>query len=257
GHEDVLKMERGIQTYLGYPYSDRLHLVTHHHNQALIPRERMFGVRGRIDVFGEEVLPLREEDARQAAAGLLDAGVEGIVISLLFGYRNGEHEQRVAEIVREEIARRDLDGAAPPIYLASELYPQRRDLPRLNSTVVEAYAAEPSRGTLRAVAQRTREAGAGFELRVMASHGGTISIEAGCGSFVRVNPNSLRPELGPDSAGASIGVCWPEGGLETISVTDLNLVLGRVNPDYFLGGEVKLDVERARGAVQEQLAEPL
>ena len=43
------------------------------------------------------------------------------------------------------------------------------------------------------------------------------SIGAGTGSFVRVNPNSNRPELGPDSAGARIGVCWPEGGLETIS----------------------------------------
>ncbi|HEV3230359.1 MAG TPA: hydantoinase/oxoprolinase family protein [Solirubrobacteraceae bacterium] len=332
GHEDVLKMERGIQTYLGYPYSDRLHVATHYHNEPLIPRDRMHGVRGRIDVFGEEVLPLREEDARAAARSLLDAGVEGIVISLLFSYRNGEHEQRVAEIVREEIDARGLDGSAPGLFLASELYPQRRDLPRLNSTVIEAYAAEPSRGTLRALAARTKEAGAGFELRVMASHGGTISIEAqelartlvsgpiggvvggrvlsrrlglpnvlctdiggtsfdvalltgedfevtptpdiarfvlnmplvridsigaGCGSFVRVNPNSLRPELGPDSAGAKIGVCWPEGGLDTISVTDLNLVLGRINPDYFLGGEVRLDVERARAAVDEQLAKPL
>jgi N-methylhydantoinase A/acetone carboxylase beta subunit len=289
-------------------------------------------VRGRIDVFGEEVLPLREEDARTAARALLDAEVEGIVISLMFSYRNGEHEQRVADIMRQEIASRGLDGEAPPLFLASELYPQRRDLPRLNSTVIEAYAAEPSRGTLRAVAERTREAGAGFELRVMASHGGTISIEAqelartlvsgpiggvvggrtlaqrlelpnllctdiggtsfdvalltgedfevtltpdvarfvlnmplvridsigaGCGSFVRVNPNSMRPELGPDSAGARIGVCWPEGGLDTISVTDLNLVLGRINPEYFLGGEIKLDVERARAAVTQQLAEPL
>ena len=68
----------------------------------------------------------------------------------------------------------------------------------------------------------------------------------GRGSFVRIDPNSGRPELGPDSAGARIGVCWAEGGLETPSVTDLNLVLGRVNPDYFLGGDVKLDTERAR-----------
>ena len=65
-----------------------------------------------------------------------------------------------------------------PVFLSSELYPLRRDLPRLNSTLIEAYAAEPSRGTLRAVRDRTKEAGAGFELRVMASHGGTISIEA-------------------------------------------------------------------------------
>ena len=83
------------------------------------------------------------------------------------------------------------------------------------------------------------------------------SIGAGTGSFVRVDPNSGRPELGPDSAGAGIGVCWPEGGLDTVSVTDLNLVLGRINPDYFLGGEVQLDPERARDAVRRQVADPL
>jgi N-methylhydantoinase A/oxoprolinase/acetone carboxylase beta subunit len=83
------------------------------------------------------------------------------------------------------------------------------------------------------------------------------SIGAGTGSFVRVNPNSNRPELGPDSAGSRIGTCWPDGELETVSVTDLNLILGRLNPDYFLGGEVKLDVERARDAVMRQLARPL
>jgi acetone carboxylase beta subunit len=334
GHEDYLRIERGIQTYLGYSYSDRLHVATHHHNEPLVPRELMKGVRGRVDVFGEEVLPLREQDARDAARELLYAGVEGICVSLLFSYRNGEHEQRVKQIVLEEAAARGADGGgeAPPIFLSSELYPQRRDLPRLNSTLIEAYAAEPSRGTLRAVRDRTREHGAGFELRVMASHGGTISIEAqelgrtlvsgpiggvvggralaqrlgmrnvlctdiggtsfdialitdgvfevtptpdiarfvlnmplvrvdsigaGTGSFVRINPNSGRPELGPDSAGSRVGVCWPEGGLETVSVTDLNIVLGRLNPDYFLGGELQLDPERARHEVTRQVAEPL
>jgi acetone carboxylase, beta subunit len=331
GQEDYLRIERGIQTYLGYPYSDRLHVATHYHNPPLVPRERMKGVRGRIDVMGEEVLPLREEDVRQAAAELLDDGVEGICVSLLFSYRNAEHELRVGEILEEEMLGRGLDGRVP-IFLSSELYPMRRDLPRLNSTLIEAYAAEPSRGTLKAVRDRTKEHGARFELRVMAAHGGTISIEArelartlvsgpiggvvggqavaermglrnvlctdiggtsfdialitddrfeitptpdiarfvlnmplvridsigaGTGSFVRVDPNSNRPELGPDSAGSRIGVCWPEGRLDTVSVTDLNLVLGRMNPDYFLGGDVRLDPERARTEVERQLARPL
>ena len=75
GQEDYLRIERGIQTYLGYSYSDRLHLATHHHNEPLVPRERVMGIRGRIDVFGEEILPLRDADAREAAAALLDAGV--------------------------------------------------------------------------------------------------------------------------------------------------------------------------------------
>ena len=66
----------------------------------------MKGVRGRIDVFGEEVAPLREEDARDAAAELLDAGVDGICVCLLFSYRNAEHEIRVGEIIEEEKAKR-------------------------------------------------------------------------------------------------------------------------------------------------------
>jgi len=329
GQEDYLRIERAIQTYLGFSYSDKLHLATHFHNPPLVARELMKGVRGRVDVLGREILPLREQDARDAARELIDAEVEGIVVCLLFSYRNPTHEQRVAEVIADELA---AQGVEIPLFLSSELYPMRRDLPRLNSTLIEAYAAEPSRATLQSVRAKTKDAGANFELRVMAAHGGTISIEArelartlvsgpiggvvggaelarrtgernvlctdiggtsfdialitdgryditptpamarfmlnmplvqidsigaGTGSFVRINPNSNRPELGPDSAGARIGVCWPEGGLETVSVTDLNVVLGRVNPDYFLGGDIKLDPELAEREVHRQIAEPL
>src|SRR5438445_9456295 len=143
----------------------------------IVPRERMMGVRGRIDVFGDEVLPLREADAHEAARAVLADGVEGIVISRLFSYRNPAHEKRIAEIVAEEKAAAGVDGSVP-VFLSSELYPMRRDLPRLNSTVIEAYAAEPSRSSLEAVRDVTKRNGAPFELRVMASHGGTVSIEA-------------------------------------------------------------------------------
>src|SRR5918994_1845170 len=118
GQEDYLRIERGIQTYLGFSYSDRLHLATHHHNEPIVPRERMKGVRGRIDVMGAEVLPMREEDAREAAAELLDAGVEGIVVSLLFSYRNAEHELLVAEILAEEKERRGVGGEGPVVLSA-------------------------------------------------------------------------------------------------------------------------------------------
>jgi acetone carboxylase, beta subunit len=327
GIEDALRLERGIQTYLGYPYSDRLHVATHYHNEPLVPRERIRGVRGRVDLFGDEAIPLYEEEARRAVEELVAEGVEGIVVNLLYSYRNSSHEDRIKELAAE---------IAPglPVFLSSELYPMRRDFPRLNSTLIEAYAAEPSREQLAKVRDITRDAGARFDLRIMAAHGGTISIDAkelartlisgpiggvigaryladrldthdrnivctdiggtsfdialitdgefnikqtpdigrfmlnlplvqvdsigaGTGSFVRIDPNSGRPELGPDSAGARIGASWVEGGLETPSVTDLNLVLGRVNPEYFLGGDIKLDTERARAVVSEQIAKPL
>ena len=67
GMEDGLRLERGIQTYLGYPYSDRLHVATHHHNEPLVPRDRIRGVRGRVDLFGDEAIPsMRKRPARRS-----------------------------------------------------------------------------------------------------------------------------------------------------------------------------------------------
>lgn len=331
GQEDYLKLERGKQTFLGFSYGDRLHVNTHYHNEPLVPRDRIHGVRGRIDLNGEEVIPLREQEVRDAAAALIADEVEAIVISYLFSYRNTAHELRTREIVEEEQEKLSPENRVP-IFASSELYPVRGDFPRLNSTLLEAYAAEPSRRTLRNVRDKTKTAGAGFELRVMAAHGGTISIEtnelartlmsgpiggvvgadflarelgiqnmlctdiggtsfdialitdnrfdinnhpdaarmllsipqvsidtvgAGTGSYVRVDPGSNRPEFGPDSAGARIGVSWPEGGVKTVTITDLNLILGRLNADNFLGGEITLDVERARAEIDRQIASPL
>src|SRR5918911_4051654 len=151
GQEDYLRLERGIQTYLGYPYSDRLHVATHFHNEPLVPRELVKGVRERIDMFGEVAIPLYEDEARRAVEELRDAGVEGIVVNLLYSYRNSEHEDRIREIAAE---------LAPdiPVFLSSELYPMRRDFPRLNSTLIEAYAAEPSREQLQRVRDASRAA---------------------------------------------------------------------------------------------------
>src|SRR5881275_404391 len=61
GIEDYFKLERGIQTYLGYPYSDRLHVATHHHNEPLVSRKLMHGVRERIDLFGNVAIPLYDD----------------------------------------------------------------------------------------------------------------------------------------------------------------------------------------------------
>src|ERR687891_886360 len=101
GMEDALRLERGIQTYLGYPYSDRLHVATHHHNEPLVPRELVKGVRGRVDLFGDEAIPLYETEAWAAVKELSEAGVEGIVVNLLYSYSNASHEERVRAIAAE------------------------------------------------------------------------------------------------------------------------------------------------------------
>jgi len=77
-----------------------------------------------------------------------------------------------------------------------------------------------------------------------------VEIGAGGGSIAWIDKaGSLR--VGPVSAGAVPGpACYDAGG-ERPTVTDANLVAGRINPDYFLGGEIKVSMDRARQSMQE------
>jgi len=329
GMEDYLLLERAVQTYAGYPYSDRLHAVTHVHNEPLVPRRRIRGVRERISFFGEEVIPLYEDEARAAVAELLDEEITALCVSLLYSYRDPSHELRIKEIAQEQIDRR---GAEIPVHLSSAHSPIRGDLARLNTLLVEVYAAQPSRKDLLGIGQRLSTVGSRAPVRVLTSYGGTVSPEhetlvstlvsgpiggilggsqlasiygttnlvctdvggtsfdvgliserqvatrtepmvarlllaipmvamdsigAGTGTRVRVDPAVNRVVLGPDSAGARLGVCWGPGGETVPSLTDCDLALGYLNPEYFLGGSVELDVDRARTAILDQIAKPL
>src|SRR5437870_2695302 len=81
------------------------------------------------------------------------------------------------------------------------------------------------------------------------------SIGAGGGSIAWIDSGGLL-RVGPRSAGAEPGpACYGRGGAEP-TVTDANLVLGRLDPDYFLGGAMPLDRDAARHAIA-RLAEPL
>src|SRR5262250_1815472 len=82
-----------------------------------------------------------------------------------------------------------------------------------------------------------------------------FEVGTGGGSIARVEEGGLR--VGPQSAGAAPGpACYGLGGTEP-TVTDANLVLGRLAADRFLGGEMRLDVEAAQRALTERVAKPL
>lgn len=79
------------------------------------------------------------------------------------------------------------------------------------------------------------------------------SIGAGGGSIAWVDKGGFL-KVGPQSAGASPGpACYDQGGTDP-TVTDANLVLGRLNANYFLGGKMKLNIRRAKAAVQQLAA---
>jgi N-methylhydantoinase A len=83
-----------------------------------------------------------------------------------------------------------------------------------------------------------------------------MEIGAGGGSIARISRMGLL-QVGPESAGADPGpVCYGLGGEEP-TVTDADLVLGYLDPEYFLGGAMVLDKEAAMKAIEEKIAKPL
>jgi acetone carboxylase beta subunit len=94
-----------------------------------------------------------------------------------------------------------------------------------------------------------------FKLNVPTLHLDTIG--AGAGMILKVDPLTKKVSLGPESAGSDPGpICFAKGGTEP-TIADCDAILGRLNPDYFLGGKVKLQVEKARAAFKEKCADVL
>ncbi|MGM0468130.1 MAG: hydantoinase/oxoprolinase family protein [Promethearchaeati archaeon] len=329
GFEDLHRLGRALQCWIWLDYGGRLHAREHEHPEPLISHKNIKGVRGRINFWGEELIPLYKDEAERAVNELLDMGVDSICVCLLCSYMNPRQEKAVARIAKKAMKKRDIDI---PIVLSSEHNPVRGETPRLNALIIEQYAAEPSRAQMIDIAEKLKNKGVTAPLRILTSYGGTISpyhktliptmvsgpiggmigtkflaetynitnlvssdvggtsfdvgilsqryiptkwesslgrfilnipmialdsIGAGTGMYVRYNDISGRLEFGPESAGHLIGVCNENSGVEIVTMTDCSLILGYINPEYFLGGRIKLNKERAYEYIEEQLAEPL
>ncbi len=329
GIEDMILMGRGLQAWADYSYADRLHAVTHHHPDPLVPRRRTHGVTERIDQFGDVVIPLYEHEVVRAARGLIRDGVDAICVMTIFSHVNPQHEKRIAELCRAEISKAKADIA---VYVSHEIRPVIREQSRLNSVLIEAYATSRGRRQLKAIEDVSKKYGFRYGVQTLLSFGGLTSINhprlhetmisgpiggilgaayigkligndslicsdmggtsfdmgvisrgqtrleneplmdrfklnvptlhldtigAGAGMILKVDPLTRKVSLGPESAGADPGpVCFDRGGTEP-TIADCDAILGRLNPDYFLGGKVKLDVAKATRVFTEKCAQPL
>jgi len=96
--------------------------------------------------------------------------------------------------------------------------------------------------------------GSGLPLRIPVLD--MIEIGSGGGSIAAVDDRGLL-KVGPRSAGAVPGpACYRQGG-ENAALSDANLVLGYLDPDFFLGGEMSLDRDAAKAAIEKTVAQPL
>jgi N-methylhydantoinase A len=281
GVEDSYHIARGPRT--------RLYDLHYRKPTPLVPRRDVIGIGGRITADGAELTPLDEQAVRDAAGRARESGHGAIAVAFLFSYKNPAHELRAREIILAELGDditvsvsheaakewREYERTSSAVIEGYTGPIVRRYLFELEGQLagrglrVPLHVMQSSGGILTAESARRRPlqtllsgpvggAIACAELSRQTGRANLIGIDMGGTSFdvslivAWAEAGGLR--VGPRSAGARPGpACYGRGGTEP-TVTDANLVLGRIDPNGFAGGQMTLDVAQA-GTVVDGLAE--
>ena len=330
GFEDIHYTGKSRSWADGLPREERLRFARAQRPEMLVPHDLRVGVRERVDCFGNVVMPLDEAEVREQVRYLVDQGVRGFVVNLLWAHENPTHEQRIKEIIQEEYPEVYLGNM--PVLLSSEVSPKLEEYTRTVTSILNGmmsnaaeehfidlndelrdydydnplftvrnvggvasisrtaplhlFDAGPVAGVMGAQylgnlydepnVLATDMGGTSFDLgmvlenrervyefnpvidrwRFQLSIIETNSIGAGGGSIAYVDDVG-ELNVGPESAGSDPGpACYNQGGRKP-TVTDADLVLGYLNPEYFLGGRQELNVRRAERAIKRHVAQPL
>lgn len=319
GFRDVHEIRDGTKDNLWDAYKDV--------SEPYVQRRDRLEVPERVDAAGNIVKDLDEDAVHEAARIFKKRGISTIAISLINAFLNGDHEQRVAEIVTEEY---------PDAFVCTshEILPEMFEHERTSTTVINAalvpvvrdyltdlsaqlndhgyngdvlamhsgggvmtteaiayYAARIANSgpTAGAIASQHVAGQCGFENAIGFDMGGTSAdvsltyqgdiemtdewsveygypimfpstdietIGAGGGSIAWIDDGgSLR--VGPKSQGADPGpACYLRGG-DKPTTTDANVILGWVDPDKFLGGDMDATAEPAEKVIERDIADPL
>ncbi|MGW3089154.1 hydantoinase/oxoprolinase family protein [Streptomyces sp. NPDC001108] len=198
GFRDLLNMRRGIR--------DRQNDSKYAPPPPLVPRELIATVRERVDVSGNEIEALNEEDVRAAARYFREQGVEAVAVSYLWSFVDAAHERRTAEILREE-----LPGVF--ITISSDVVPQIRAYERHSTTVLNAFVGPKLQNYLANIERQLADRGFSGTLLIVQSNGGVMSPEIASNSAV----NALMS--GPAAApGAALQYARRHGAQDVIAV---------------------------------------
>ena len=155
GHEDAVLIGKGAQWVDGTRVSERRNLAPQKKPEPLISRELIVGVKERVDSFGQVIRPLDEEDVRQKVRYLVDQGVRGFVVSLLWSPVNPCHERRIKQIIREEYKEYTLGYM--PVVLASDVIGRSGEYQRSMTAILDAYLFRAMQMELAAMWDRLRD----------------------------------------------------------------------------------------------------
>ncbi len=319
GHGDAILMMRGGGRTTGLPVDKVLDLPASYKPEPLVPRTMIREVTERVDYAGEVIVPLDEDEARDAVLSLLEMGAEAICVSFLWSFQNPGHEDRVAAMVRE---------LAPEVFVTAShrLIAKWGEYERTAGAVINSFVGPATESYLTRTASQFESKGYSNPFLIMQATGGLAPVEecaqaplltlgsgpvgglegvrflaetlgldnviagdmggtsfdiglvvdgypvkssttvvgqyqytlpvvevqsigSGGGSIAWVDEMSGALRVGPRSAGADPGpACYARGGTEP-TVTDADVVLGYLNPEYFLEGALALDKGRAEDAL--------
>ncbi|MBL8580873.1 MAG: hypothetical protein JNL61_01430, partial [Rhizobiaceae bacterium] len=102
GHGDAIRIMDNSGRFTGVSIEEVLDYTRSRQPRQFVERGHIVEITERLDSRGRIVVPLNEEEVRSGVRRLLTAGVEAFAVSYLWGFLRPEHEQRTAEIIREE-----------------------------------------------------------------------------------------------------------------------------------------------------------
>jgi N-methylhydantoinase A/acetophenone carboxylase len=137
GHTEAILIGRGAQWMDGTRLSERRNLAVQERPVPLVAPDMIVGVKERVDVNGDVVRPLDENDLRKKLKVLVDRGARAIVVSLLWSFRNPAHELRVKEMIREEY--NEYHIGFMPVILASQVVGKAGEYQRTMTAILDAY----------------------------------------------------------------------------------------------------------------------
>ncbi len=328
GFEDTTEIMRAIGRVDGLSGDEIKHVTWITKPESFVPRERVIGVRERMDYQGNEIVPLNWDDVMAAIRRLMEEDkVDAIAVSLMHAWANPKHEEEIRALTAEADPHRNIYWS-----FGSSLSQVAGEYARANTAILNSYLGPTVERYLKGLESKLQNSGLKGPLLIMQGNGGVAhrehvsaianlqsgpaggmiasahiagllkhknvittdmggtsfdvglitegywryaqepiverfrmlqpiidieSIGAGGGTIGQVESETGRLLVGPRSAGASPGpVCYDAGG-EQVTVTDCDLALGIIDPNYFLGGRKTLNKEKALKLIDEKIARPL
>jgi N-methylhydantoinase A/acetophenone carboxylase len=174
GFEDTVLIGRASQWSDGISFKAQRNIAGADKPAPIIPKDLTVGVKERVDYRGEVLRPLDEDHFLRQLDALVDAGVRGFVVSLLWSFMNPVHELRIRELIEREYNETYLGSM--PVFLSSEVSPRKFEYTRTTMTILNAYLHQSMYEELIAIGQELRRGGYRNPLMMVHNTGGMASV---------------------------------------------------------------------------------